>query len=105
MPRKYKSAPPQSAMIAGSRKLRFRLLVDAFRQASSGPTPVRNNRKIAIGTFTPLKNGALTVIFSPVTQSERDGSTAPQSTAKHEARRTRLLNMKLLSRDRNGAIS
>src|SRR5262245_42317225 len=86
-------------MIAGHRKLRFRLFVDALRQASSGPTPVRNMRKMAIGTFTLLKNGALTVIFTPFTASEITGNIVPQNTAKHDASRTRLLNMKLLSRE------
>src|SRR5204863_1657309 len=86
-------------MIAGHRKLRFKLLVDAFRHASSGPTPVRNIRKIAIGTFTLLKNGGPTVIFEPVTASEMIGNTVPQKTAKQAASRIRLLNMKLLSRE------
>src|SRR5215467_3932994 len=96
--------PTHMAMTAGSRKLRFRLFVDAFRHASKGPTPVRNMRKIAIGTFTLLNHGALTVIFSWVIQSDSDGSIVPQSTAKHAASRIRLLNMKLLSRETNDSI-
>src|SRR6185295_6063265 len=86
-------------MTAGTIKFRFKLLVEAFRHASSGPTPVRNRRKIAIGTFTLLKNGALTVIFTPFTASEITGNIVPQNTAKHDASRIRLLNMKLLSRE------
>src|SRR4029079_1217062 len=86
-------------MIAGHRKLRFKLLVDAFRHASNGPTPVSNIRKMAIGTFTLLKNGALTVILTPFTASEITGNIVPQNTAKHAASRIRLLNMKLLSRE------
>src|ERR1051326_7101155 len=86
-------------MIAGVKKFRFKLSVDALRHASSGPTPVKNIRKIAIGTLTLLKNGALTVIFTPLTASEITGNIVPQNTAKHDASRIRLLNMKLLSRD------
>src|SRR6516162_4491816 len=91
--------PAARAAIAGVRKFRFRLSVEAFRQASRGPTPVRNIRKMAMGTLTLLKNGALTVIFLPVTASEITGNIVPQKTAKHAASRIRLLNMKLLSRD------
>src|SRR5204863_7677007 len=86
-------------MIAGDRKFRFRLFVDALRHASNGPTAVRNIRKIAIGTFTLLKKGALTVIFTPLTASEITGNIVPQKTAKQAASRIRLLNMKLLSRE------
>src|SRR5436853_6249211 len=86
-------------MIAGQRKFRFKLFVDARRHASSGPTPVRNMRKMAIGTFTLLKNGGPTVIFEPVTASEMIGNIVPQKTAKQAASRIRLLNMKLLSRE------
>src|SRR5215831_7501511 len=103
-PRRYNTTPAASANSAGLRKFRFRLLVDAFRHASSGPTPVRNIRKTAIGTITRLNHGALTVIFSPVTQSDSDGSIVPHNTAKQAASRSRLLNRKLLSRDTNDSI-
>ena len=53
-----------------------------------------------MGTFTLLKNGASTEIFSPVTASEITGNSVPQSTAKQLASRIRLLNMKLDSRER-----
>src|ERR1041384_1935530 len=97
-------------MIAGDRKFRFRLFVDALRHANSGPTPVRNIRKIAIGTLTLLKYGALTVTRSPPpihfgTDSEITGNIVPQKTAKQEARRIRLLNKKLLSRETTDSIS
>src|SRR5579883_1005161 len=95
----YNTTPPASATIAGVRKFRFKLSVEAFRHASNGPTPVRNIRKMAIGTLTLLKNGALTVIFVPVTASEMTGNIVPQNTAKHAASRIRLLNRKLLSRE------
>src|SRR5215510_2952449 len=91
--------PAPNAMTAGHKKFRFKLFVDAFRHASSGPTPVKNIRKIAMGTFTLLKNGALTVILTPFTASEITGNIVPQNTAKHAASRIRLLNMKLLSRE------
>ena len=73
--------------------------MDAFRHASSGPTPVRNSRKIAIGTLTLLKNGAPTVILLPLYHSESTGNIVPHRTAKQETSSTRLLNRKLLSRD------
>ena len=87
------------AIPAGHRKFRFKLFVDAFRHASNGPTPVKNMRKIAIGTFTLLKNGGPTVIFTPLMASEITGNIVPQNTAKHAASRIRLLNRKLLSRE------
>src|SRR5262249_52391321 len=99
MPRKYKTTPAAKATTAGQRKFRFKLLGDALRQASSGPTPVRKIRKIAMRTFTLLKNGGPTVIFEPVTASEMIGNIVPQKTAKQAASRIRLLNMKLLSRE------
>src|SRR5215470_12656667 len=91
--------PEAKAMIAGERKFRLRLLGDALRHASKGPTPVKNTRNTAIGTLTLLKNGGPTVIFDPVTASEIIGKTVPQNTAKQAASRIRLLNMKLLSRE------
>src|SRR2546425_12077122 len=99
MPRKYRTTPHARAMTAGQRKFRFRLFGEALRHASSGPTPVKKIRKIAIGTLTLLKNGGPTVIFEPVTASEIIGKTVPQKTAKQAASRIRLLNMKLLSRE------
>src|SRR5207244_7515143 len=91
--------PEAKAMTAGQRKFRFKLFVDALRQASSGPTPVKKIRNTAMGTFTLLKNGGPTVIFDPVTASEIIGNIVPQKTAKQAASRIRLLNMKLLSRE------
>ena len=52
-----------------------------------------------MGMFTRLKNGASTLIFSPVTASEITGNSVPQSTAKQLASRIRLLNRKLDSRE------
>ena len=52
-----------------------------------------------MGTLTRLKNGASTVIFSPVTASEMTGNSVPQRTAKQLASRIRLLNRKLDSRE------
>src|SRR5678815_2409619 len=91
-------------MPAGIRKFLFRLFVDAFRQASSGPTPVRKSRKIAMGTLTRLKNGAPTVILFPLYQSDNTGNIVPQRTAKQDTRRTRLLKRKLLSRETTDPI-
>src|SRR2546421_5683309 len=100
----YSTAPAAKAIKAGTRKFRFKLSVDALRQASNGPTPVKNIRKMAMGTFTLLKNGALTVILTPFTASEITGNIVPQNTAKHAASRIRLLNRKLLSRETMDSI-
>src|SRR5215471_6748895 len=92
------------------KKFRFKLFVDAFLHARRGPTPVRNIRKIAIGTLTRLKYGGPTVTRSPPpihfgADSEITGNSVPQKTAKQEASRMRLLNRKLLSRDTTDSIS
>src|SRR5262250_1176012 len=98
--------PPTTSAIAattintvGSRKFRFRLSSDVCRQASNGPTPVRNTRNSPIGTFTRLKNGGPTVTLLPVTHSDKTGNKVPHSTAKHDTSSTRLLNRKLDSRE------
>src|SRR5207244_11669960 len=81
IPRKNRPMPAANAIAAGHRKFRFKLFVDALRQARSGPTPVRNIRKIAIGTFTRLKNGGPTVVVTPLIHSEEAGNIKPQHTA------------------------
>src|SRR5579863_7701213 len=83
----------------GIRNARFRLSSELLRQAISGPTPVRNINASPIGMLMRLKNGASTLIFSPVTASEITGNSVPHSTAKQLATRIRLLNMKLDSRE------
>ena len=50
--------------------------------------------------FTRLKNGASTLIFSPLMASVITGNSVPHSTAKQLASRIRLLNRKLDSRER-----
>ena len=52
-----------------------------MRQASKGPTPVRNKSSKPIGIFTLLKNGVPTLIRSPVNHSEKTGKSVPDSTA------------------------
>src|SRR5664279_608681 len=86
--------------IVGQRNARLRLSHEERLHAMSGPTPVSKSRNSPIGTFTLLKNGAPTVIFSPVTISLILGNTVPQSTANALASSSRLLNRKLDSRDR-----
>src|SRR5271170_4987269 len=85
--------------IDGQKNARRKLSTELLRQAISGPTPVRNSSPNAIGMLMRLKNGASTLIFSPVTASEITGNNVPHSTAKQLATRIRLLNMKLDSRD------
>ena len=78
---------------------RFRLSTELRRHAISGPTPVSSIRNKPMGMFTRLKNGASTLIFSPVTASEITGNSVPHRIAKQLASRIRLLNRKLDSRD------
>src|ERR1700678_1507153 len=98
-PKANPTTPARSPIPAGHAKLRFNESNEVLRQASNGPTPVRNRRNRAMGMFTLLKNGGPTLILLCVTHSDRTGNKVPQRTAKHAARRTRLLNRKLDSRD------
>ncbi len=86
-------------MASGQPKFRFRLSVDVFRHASSGPTPVKNSSSSPMGIFTLLKNGAPTLMRSPVIHSEKTGNSVPERIAMHETNRIRLLNRKLDSRE------
>src|SRR5579859_3491664 len=49
------TTPASKPATNGQPKLRFRLSVEVFRQASNGPTPVRNNNSKPMGIFTLLK--------------------------------------------------
>src|SRR5580693_8780600 len=93
------TAPPTTPIISGQVKFRFRLSTEVFRQASSGPTPVRKSSNSPIGMFTLLKNGAPTLILDPESASDKTGKSVPESTATQETSRIRLLNRKLDSRD------
>src|SRR5580692_2486059 len=93
------TAPATTPIINGQVKFRFRLSIDVFRQASSGPTPVRNSSNRPIGMFTLLKNGAPTLIFEPESASDKTGKSVPERTATQETSRIRLLKRKLDSRE------
>src|SRR5215813_9374684 len=93
------TTPATSPKTLGHRKLRFKLSVDVLRQASNGPTPVRNRSNRPSGIFTLLKNGAPTLIREPVNHSENTGNSVPESTATQATNKTRLLNKKLDSRE------
>src|SRR5271154_836228 len=99
MPNTTAITPARIPPASGHAKFLFSPSREVFRHARSGPTPVRKSRKSAMGTFTLLKNGGPTLIFVPCTHSEKTGNNVPQSTAKHAARRIRLLNRKLDSRE------
>src|SRR5437763_4952594 len=99
MPPSTSATAANAASSAGMPKLRFRLSSEVLRQASSGPTAVSSRRKIAMGTFTRLKNGGPTVTLLPCTHSERIGNKVPHKTAEHETSRRRLLNRKVDSRE------
>src|SRR3972149_229695 len=93
------TAPMARETIPGIRKFFRRLPREDFRQAKSGPTPVRNSSSSPMGMFTLLKKGAPTLIFTPCTASEITGNNVPQSTEKQAASNKRLLKRKLLSRE------
>src|SRR5260370_6537024 len=84
---------------AGIAKFRFKLPNEVLRHASSGPMAVRNSSSNPTGMKTLLKNGAPTFILYPRNHSESMGKNVPHSTVKHAPRRSRLLNMKLDSRE------
>src|SRR5271163_4254268 len=93
------TAPPVKPVASGQAKLRFRLSAEVLRQASSGPTPVRNNSSKPMGTFTLLKNGAPTLIRELDSHSEKTGNNVPESTAMQDTSRIKLLKRKLDSRE------
>src|SRR6266404_9964794 len=64
------TVPASKPTISGQPKLRFKLSVEVLRQASNGPTPVRNRSSNPIGIFTLLKNGAPTLMREPDNHSE-----------------------------------
>src|SRR5215467_1267601 len=98
-PRSKPATPPASPRTPGHRKLRRKLSAEVLRQASSGPTPVRNSSKSPSGMFTLLKKGAPTLIRDPVNHSENTGNRVPERTATQATRSTRLLKRKLDSRE------
>ena len=72
---------------------------DDFRQASSGPTPVRNSKARPIGIIHLLKNGGPTVIRTPVTASLIVGNSVANRIKNAEKSRIQLFNKNAASRD------
>src|ERR1700689_2032798 len=99
MPNTTAIIPATNPPTSGQTKVLFSPSREVLRHASRGPTPVRKRRNSAIGTFTLLKKGGPTLILVPCTHSEKTGKRVPQRTAKQAARRIRLLNRKLDSRE------
>ena len=64
----------------------------------SGPIPVSSSSNSPSGTFTRLKKGGPTVIFTPRTASERIGKSVPQSTENAMPTSARLLKRNAASR-------
>src|SRR3984893_2852510 len=93
------TAPASNAIRSGQPKLRFKLSVEVLRQASKGPTPVRNKSSNPIGILTLLKNGAPTLMREPENHSEKTGNRVPDRTAMQETSKIRLLKRKLDSRE------
>src|ERR1700738_740524 len=93
------TTPESKPTISGQPKLRFKLSVEVLRQASKGPTPVRNRSSKPMGILTLLKNGAPTLMREPESHSENTGNRVPERTAMQETSKIRLLKRKLDSRD------
>src|SRR5487761_367722 len=91
--------PATTATASGTVKLRLRLSKEVFRQASSGPAPVRKRSIRPIGTATRLKNGGPTVTVLLSTAFEMIGKIVTHSTAKTSAKRIQLLKRNPLSRE------
>src|SRR6202049_219857 len=85
--------------ISGKPKFLRKLSVEVLRQASSGPTPVRNSRNMAMGMLTRLKNGGPTLIFVPRIASDSTGKGVAERTATQATKRIKLLKRKLDSRE------
>ena len=85
--------------MVGIVKFFFRLRREVFLQASRGPNPGQEKRNSPKGILTLLKNGALTVRFSPCSASDKHRKIVPHRTANMAASNTRLLKRKLLSRE------
>src|ERR1700744_6257529 len=85
--------------IPGFWELRRRILSEVRRQAKRGPTPVRKSRNNPMGTMRRLYQSKSSEILLLVKYSEIFGKSVPQRTEKQLARRMRLLNRKLDSRE------
>src|ERR1700739_1608155 len=96
---KYAATPQSRPTITGQPKLRFRLSPEVLRQASNGPTPVRNRIARPTGIMILLKNGAPTLMREPESPSEMTGKRVPERTAMHATRKSKLLKRKLDSRE------
>ena len=99
MPVASRTITSAQAAKPGHRKFRRKLSVEVRRQANSGPTPVRKSRNSPIGIINRLNQAGSRLIFSPDAYSVIIGNSVPHSTAKQLARRIRLLNRKLDSRE------
>src|SRR5580704_15299960 len=99
MPATISATTNAQAASPGHKKFRRKLSVEVRRHANSGPTPVRNSRNSPIGIISRLNQAGSRLIFSPDTYSEMIGNNVPHSTAKQLARRIKLLNRKLDSRE------
>src|SRR5205823_10581281 len=80
-PKTKATAPTTTPMSSGQPKLRFKLSVEVFLHASSGPTPVRNRISRPTGMFTRLKYGAPTLMRLPVNHSEKTGNRSEEHTS------------------------
>ena len=76
-----------------------------FRQASSGPMPVRSSRHNPMGSIHWLKNGGPTVRRSPRTASLSVGNIVAKRTKNAEKSRIQLFIMNAASRETHESSS
>ena len=89
---------PTPAIVA-QRNCSRRLTTVDLRQASRGPTPVRNSRMSPMGSIHLLKNGGPTVNRSPAIASLSVGNMVANSTNRAAKSRTQLFARNAASRE------
>src|ERR1700756_803920 len=99
-----RAAAVAKVAMEGNTKLRRMERSDEERHASSGPRPISASRPRPIGTAMRLYQGAPTVTLLPCTYSLSTGKSVPHRMVKQAARKMRLLNRKLDSRETSDSI-
>jgi hypothetical protein len=90
-PKNNKTPTPNRENRDGNRTLLVNFFNVDLLHATRGHRPVRKSRARPIGIIAALKNGAPTVIFTPLTASEIMGKSVPQNTVKAIPTKSKLL--------------
>src|SRR5882724_4425042 len=99
-PKKKSTIAVKIPKIPGYRKFFIKFSFDALLHDINGPMPISSINISPIGTFTRLKYGGPTSIFSPLRASETIGNIVPTNTENAAPRNARLLNKNALSLDK-----